>query len=563
MDNKYANIAVIALLAILTLEVLSYSQKTSLLFDEPLYISSGITHWRTGDSRLINTGGVPPLPEIIMGIPSIFMNLNVPLDNPAWKNADPWAFGQYLVFEANKDPWAIIFFTRLPILILSILLGYLIYLFGSELFGRKAGLFALALYVFEPNIIAHSGVATVDICLSFFYFATIYFFYHFLRKNTLSNLVVTGIWLGLALATKFTSVFLVPVIFILCYLWAKHKKPIKLEKNRFGIGISSWWKAFGVIFIIAFVLSWGFYGFEFSPISKKTNYAPHVVEFFNTNPLGGRIKYFIENVPLPASTFARDFIRLLYYINSGSRAFLLGEYSETGGWWYYFYAAFALKVPIALLALLALAVFYSIRKMDLERWIILWPAIAVILAFSFLNNYNVGIRHILPAFPFLFVFIGGMFSDKFGLPKRVKIISVLLLALFIFSSVSSFPYYLGYFNEFAGGIGNGYKSLSSHNINYGALLMLKDYMHANGINNIKLAHESSTDPKYYGINYTPITSNLYPSPPCGKQTGKIAVTVEFVDGIFIDPPDCYDWLKDYAPKANVGGGFLVYDIPDK
>ena len=90
----------------------------------------------------------------------------------------------------------------------------------------------------------------------------------------------------------------------------------------------------------------------------------------------------------------------------GAPSFLLGERSEVGHW-YYFPATFALKTPLGLVVLLALALATWRRHAVSARVAcFLWLPVAVRLALTLTRSLYIGHRHLLPIYPFLFVAAG-------------------------------------------------------------------------------------------------------------------------------------------------------------
>jgi 4-amino-4-deoxy-L-arabinose transferase-like glycosyltransferase len=91
------------------------------------------------------------------------------------------------------------------IILLGCLLGWLLYLWGKEIYGYKGALFALFLYAFNPNIITHSSLTTIDIGASCMIFLSIYCLWKYLKKGDCYSIIMAGGALGLAQLSKFTA----------------------------------------------------------------------------------------------------------------------------------------------------------------------------------------------------------------------------------------------------------------------------------------------------------------------------------------------------------------------
>src|SRR5215470_19819043 len=86
------------------------------------------------------------------------------------------------------------------------------FLAASDMFGAGAGLLALTILVFDPNVLAHSALVTTDAGVSCFFLAAVYAFYRYVKVPSVGRLVVAGIAAGLALATKHSAVLLLPML---------------------------------------------------------------------------------------------------------------------------------------------------------------------------------------------------------------------------------------------------------------------------------------------------------------------------------------------------------------
>lgn len=213
------------------------------------------------------------------------------------------------------------------------------------------------------------------------------------------------------------------------------------------------------------------------------------------------------------------------HAGSGHPAYLFGEHSMDG-WWYYYIAAFLIKTPIATLIfiLLSLILFNRIRNRDIVNELFLVIPIAVLLVFSFFNSINIGVRHILGIYPFIFVFVSKIVNLKIKKQKIFSIIIVLLSLWYIISSLGIYPHYLAYFNEAVGGADNGHKYLLDSNIDWGQDLKgLKIYLDERGIEDIKIGYWGQDTPDRIGINYQQLN--------CYAEPGLIAVSVNTLYGL--------------------------------
>jgi hypothetical protein len=362
-------------------------------------------------------------------------------------------------------------------------------------------------------MLAFSGLSVPDMPLTVFSFISIYYFWLFLKKQSMKEAALAGIFLGLALSTKFTALLLIPVELLLYVVFS-----VK-EKKRATIHIA-------IIMSVAFLVLLASYGFDFTPYIQGNEYR-------------------------------------LMQLEDGQWSFLHGNYS-TYGWWYYYPIAFLLKTPVPVLLLSFLSLFYFC-KYRRNRWfdeLFLYVPVAVIFAVFCSSNYSVALRYILPIYPFIFVSIGSLVL--YG--KKIKYLLYPMALWYVASSISIAPHYLAYFNEIVGGPGNGYKYLVDGNLDWGQdLKSLKKFMDANGIKKISLSYFGADSPQRYGISYDWLPSyHLYnptPDKPVNIPPNQlIAVSATNLQGLYLENKDEFKWLKDYEPVAKIGYSIFIYDL---
>jgi 4-amino-4-deoxy-L-arabinose transferase-like glycosyltransferase len=484
-------------------------------------------------------------------------------DSGDWR---PWVFGTDFMRKNASSYDAIFFLGRIPMVLLGLLLGYYVFQWSAALYGSKGGLLSLVLYTFCPNMLAHMRLVTTDMGFTCFAFIATYYYWRSFYSDKKNTWIAAGIFLGLALLSKFTALLLLPVFGLLLLLGAIQKRTKDASEGLstitpeppflqyLGKGILR----LGLLILIAlFVVNAG-YGFKGS--FKTLRSMPHKSQLFATwdrSPLNK------VPIPLPAE-FVQGFDRQKLDAEQGVFLnYLRGKLSNKG-WWYYFFYAFFIKTPIPLLIgiLLCLWQGFHFRKPHLDQFFLVLPALAILTVFSFFNEINVGIRYILPVFPFLFVWLGQLGDLSLKTPVA-RWIAGALLVTYVFSSLSVFPNYLAYFNAWAGGPENGHRHLLDSNLDWGQdLKRLKSYMAKEGIEEVGLAYFGHVDPAIYGINYHSIGEN--------PESGHIAISANYLYGLpylitYDSPPKpiepgIFQWLHDYEPSAHIGHSILIYSI---
>ncbi len=534
LSKRHYYAIALVLLAFMFFNSLSAVTYYSTTFDETMHIGAAYYYWKTGNITLNREQ--PPLVKIIAGIPLAFLDLNYPEGD--WSNKEQIEFGKLFLYHMGNDLDLILLFSRVAVVALSLLLGSALFLFVSKIYGYESGIFALFLYVFEANIIAHSSVVTTDIAVTLFIFLTIFALWHFVRLPTYWNALPVALFFAIAQVSKFTALYLVPIFLVMIIFFIFRK----------FLRFSDVLKLFAIIVIVSIFTINLFYLFQGTGKAFTENIsADRIEKHIIDNPLSPLVLFAARMpIPLPENYMLGLSDAVLHDI-SGHSAFFLGEYSYYG-WWYYFPVLFLLKVSIFLLIFIAISVytFYRVglEKKDDQKLAEYMAIIFVFLFFaiSAFSDINIGIRHVLPVFPFIL----------FLCSKSIKYIKnktpiYILASLFALSSLFAAPHYISFFNE---AIGNdGYLYALDSNYDWGQDLRgLSNYMKANGIESIKLKYFGTAEPDYYGIEYEQLE--------CSAATGTIAISAQHLQEVSSGDRGCYGWLKSSVPIARIGSIFV-------
>jgi hypothetical protein len=161
---------------------------------------------------------------------------------------------------------------------------------------------------------------------------------------------------------------------------------------------------------------------------------------------------------------------------------------------------------------------------------------------SLAADINIGVRHVLPVFPFLAIAGAGAFAAR---QRAVQAIAVALLFWQAGESIAAHPDYLAYFNEIARG--REERILADSNLDWGQdLARLAQHMREHGIDAVQLSYFGRSDPTKFGLKATPLEA-AHPQP------GWIAVSVT---NLVMKPE--LAWLRDRAPDARVGKSIRLY-----
>jgi hypothetical protein len=327
-----------------------------------------------------------------------------------------------------------------------------------------------------------------------------------LRNPTAFAILLAGVALGLAQLSKFTALLLYPVYFfifgILSIVSICKRKDEEIKSLM--MNISKYGKDFLMIILISiFIINLGYFFLDsFKPLSEYQ---------FSSKPLNVLFSLIWSRFPVPLPyNYLMGFDSQLVQ-SAGENPFymgyLLGEHSMSG-WWYYYIVAFLVKNPVSLIVILFLATIawieIKIVRDDILTFLcISVPVISYFIYFSFFTNIPIGIRYLLPIFPFLFLACGYLLHASIIKYKKIAYLLIFLTIPYVASSFFVFPNYISYFNIVVGGSKNGDRWLIDSNLDWGqSLPSLKKYMDKNKINKIKLGYFGRVDPTIYGVDYT-------------------------------------------------------------
>ena len=310
-------LAAILLLACLFAQTMSHAHSASITFDEGPHLAVGYATLRTRDLRLQPVHIHPPLANIMAAAPLLLQpDLPDPRSVGGWEIASLSAITDAVVWQ-YPHPRRLALASRFPIILMTMVLGALIFRWASDLFGPRAGLVALCLYAFDPNVIAHGSLVTTDMAVMLWGTAALFLTSRYLRCGGWKYWAGVGIVLGLAMASKVSAISLLPPVGLL-FLFGPRSLP---WKRRFLAAVAC--------MAVAALTLWAAYGFEFRSIPNL--------------PL-----------PVPAATHLEIYLSLQKHYQLGHPSFLMGRNSDHG-WWYYFPVAFILKTPLPTLLLLVVA----------------------------------------------------------------------------------------------------------------------------------------------------------------------------------------------------------------
>jgi len=607
MSNRLTYTIAIFLLFLMFLMAFLSILDDSLTFDETAHIAAGYSYLTQKDMRL--NPEHPPLIKDLAAFPLLFLNLNFPKDHPSWiqKDNSVWwqqfEFASQFLYHSGNNPDQILLCSRIPMILLLIFLGWFLFYWAKELFGNKAALITLFLFSFSPTFLAHGRLVTTDVGAALGVVLSIYFWLRFLKNPIKKNIILAGVIFGVSMLLKFSLILLIPFFAIITLFYAGLKMGKKYILKYLGLALLV--GIVGIIFIIWPVYQYHVWNY---PPERQVRGAEFLLSSFRNKLLANLIIWTADKPILrPLSQYALGLMLVMQRATGGHTTYFLGEISAAG-WKNYFPIVYLIKEPLAFHILTLIAILYaawsmnirssppfatlgrSIKKppqqkfgggwqntlLRIKGWIrnhftqfAMLTFIGLYWITSLVSNLNIGVRHLLPVFPFTILLVAGATTNLLKAPflKLKYILLGILLFWQTVSVLSIYPHFLAYFNEIVGGPDYGYIYTVDSNLDWGQdLRRLKKWVDENEIDKIYVDYFGGGDVKYYlEEKYAPWWGTKKAEEfPKGNY---LAVSVSLLQGgrakpapDFDQPCDYYNWLNQYKIVAKIGYSIFIYYI---
>lgn len=594
----------------------------SAITDELAHIPAGYGYVHDLDYRL--NPEHPPLIKALAALPLLFSNPNFPTESSTWKTDvnGQWEMGAEFLYQSGNDANQIVRVARIAPILLTVLLIILIYLWSRELLGDSWALLPTFIFALSPTVLAHGHYVTTDVGAALGVVLATYSFLKFLYEPSRRHLIYAGITFGIAEIAKFSTVLLLPYFAILLavfYLksvlrdWPGTETQVRLR--RFGVRALRYARSLIIIFAVGYVLIVYpiYYLFTINyPVSKQSS----DTEFILTSFAGGQtpagqtchsLRCLADlNIWMSRHAATRPFaeymlgvLMVLQRSAGGNTSYFLGEVSASGSR-LYFPVIYLLKEPLPILFMILFALALSIwsfikitanglgktarnlfdfleinfTEFSMATFIVFY------WAWSMRSPLNIGLRHLLPTIPFIYILAAGAwkrwvtktetnqtiaplglfwlwFKNLFSITIKY-LFMILLLVWFLAETVFAAPYFLSYFNEIAGGIFHGYRYVTDSNYDWGQdLLRLQKFVALHPeINKIAVDYFGGGDPRYYLGNKVENWQSSRDN-PADLGIHWLAVSINTLQsaieplapGEERNPQDEYRWLTALRPPA--------------
>lgn len=555
----------------LALALTSMRGKTS-TFDECAHLPAAYTHLALRDFRL--SPDHPPLVKLVAAAPLVLGGAHMRPEDEAWRQRRQWEFGKRFLYRWN-DADTLFRRGRTAIALLACALAAGVFAWTRRHWGLPAASLALFLCVLSPDVLAHGQIVSTDLGAALFVFLSVAAFERVTERATWGRLAAAGAALGAALATKFSALVLLPVLGVLALATVFWREPVAMALTGLRAGtrdpadrrarvVDVALVLVGMV-LAAWLVIWASYLFQPSFTDDPAENA--AFDWDRLRPESALVAepvLLARRLRLLPDPYLYGFFR--FFKHSEARpSFLLGERSERGFAWY-FPATFALKTPIGLMVLLALCAATFRRHARSRRVaLFLWLPVAVYLALTLTRGINIGHRHLLPIYPFLFVAAGRTATLVRPASRALGAVVLAAAAWYGVSVARVHPHYLAYFNEAAGGPANGYRLLVDSNLDWGQdLAGLRDWLAAHGVARAKLSYFGTADPEYHRVPVDLLPGYMLPRPRREVYTVSpgdvVAVSATNLQAVYVAPElrPLMALLRARTPIGQVGYSILLY-----
>jgi 4-amino-4-deoxy-L-arabinose transferase-like glycosyltransferase len=566
---RKAELVCAALLGLMAINLFAAISRKSITNDEIVHIPAGYYHLVAGKFQLNNEH--PPLVKMWAALPLLFIQPSekqaIEAQAPGNFSQETWKYLQYFWPDNRDRSETISFWTRAMMVPITLALGILIFLYARELFGARVGVLAVALYSLEPTVLAHGRIVHTDVPAALAYLLFFFTLRRYLLERSLRRAIILGVATGLGLVTKFSMIVL-PLVLACVALAAILLAPRWQEKRR-KIVLHA-----GLVSCIILGIINAAYYFKSQPLEPDD---VKWVQLKSPSTFDNWMTFFRVGSKVVPTYYLFGQYNIQLHNRYGHATALLGMHNSLG-WWYYFPVAFALKTSLPFLAIsivgLGWALWLLLKERD-KRFLWLLIPFAIYAGMSMSSNINIGIRHFLPAYSFLFI-AGAVLLERL---LRVRHARHLLIAL-VFAVLSwmtvevlrAYPNYIPYMNQLASAHPHWWY-LSDSNVEWGDdLNALADYLHARGETEVRgaLAGGWSTLGNY-GITYYEIFLKPGKDVP---ETRYVAIGASFLNGSTnAVPPDeqgrliseeqrinYLDAYRNLQPETVLGGSIYVFRV---
>lgn len=560
--------SLIAALLLFVMTVLSGGSALheSVTVDEIAHIGAGVSYLQKLDMRMNEEH--PPLAKVLAAAPLVVRGVRADYSDVSWTFSGKglfqaalgeWPWGHSVTLRWN-EPYSTVFWARVPMLALALILGLTLYIFGSRLGGAWGGILCLGVYVSTPAFLAFGPLVLTDVAVTLFCILTMWAMADMWRSPGAGALLCFALALAGALLSKFSSGLLLFAFlaFALSLRWfpapGSLNDPAELRnwrrlRTRYlwgGIALAAL-----LVYAVYFVLSW----------NQPTD---------SLQRLGSSSAALIfRRALMPPWIYLRGLGIFILQSNRGT--FILGH-AYPHGVWFYFPVLFVLKSTIAFLALLAVGLAVAgLARSTLPRnsaipaelafhWRAVWAFLFVFVGACMFSRLDIGIRHFAVPLALLVLALAPLprALDQLRLVRWVpaQVLTALVVVLVcasVTTAARDYPNYIPFLNSFSFGH-PAYTLVNDSNLDWDqSLPRAESIIRQNGWQHVLVDEYGFSDPSVY----IPGAEFWNCQRPSAADAGRFAVVSA---GMIEDGHNCL-WLMNYPHQAIAGGSMYTFQLP--
>jgi hypothetical protein len=542
----------------------------SVTFDEVAHTGAGVSYLQKLDMRMNEEH--PPLAKVVAAIPLVLRGAHADYTHISWSFSGKifnqflgeWVFGHWFLMQWN-DPHSTLLWARAPMLLMTLLLGLTLYIYGARLGGDWGGLLCLAAFATMPAFIAFGPLVITDIAITLFWLLTVWQLPNIWRSPTRGAVVQFGLAFAGALLSKFSSglLFFVFISFALSLRF----KPLTGQPVE-KVALRAWrrkawrnlakgtlWAAL-FVYLFYFVLSWNQSTDSFSVI-------PH----FSQSAV-------LRRLLMPPWLYLRGVG--IFVITAGSRpTYILGQ-SYPHGVWFYFPVLFFLKSQLSFLLLLIMGTVAAllVKRRSAARiqeataipdgmkmhWRAVWVSLVVFVAVCMLNRLDISIRHfsialalialLLAPLPRMLALLG---QSSPQVARAGNWLAIALALASIVTAIRIYPNYVPYLNAFSMGR-PAYTLVNDSNVDWNqSLPEVENFVRQRGLSRILIDEYGFSEPRIYVPQAVPFNCQQPPPEASGQWA---VVTANYLE----DSRNC-EWVMQYPHQTLAGGSMVAVQFP--
>ncbi len=558
--------AAVLLLALMAVLAGGAARRESVTVDELAHTGAGVSYLQKLDMRLNEEH--PPLAKVVAALPLVLRGAHADYSHLSWTLSNDvlyqflgeWVFGDWFLMRWN-DPYSTILWARAPMLLMTLLLGLILYIYGSRLGSAWGGLLCLSAFATMPAFIAFGPLVITDIAVTLFWVLTVWQLPNMWRSPTPGTVVKFGLALTGALLSKFSSglLFFVFVFFAVSLrLKPLREQPVeKTELRRWrrrawrNLAKGTLWAA-SFVYIVYFVLSW----------NQPTD-SFQIIPHFPASLV-------LRRLLMPLWIYLRGLV--FFAFSAGSRPTYILGHPYPHGVWFYFPVLFLLKSLLAFLLLLLLAAATALivkrrsparsaipAGMDLH-WRSVWVSLVVFVAACMLNRLDLSIRHFSIALVLIVLLLAPLPRAlellRDSSPQAARIgnwLTIVLVLTSIVSAIRVYPNYFPHLNILSMGR-PGYTLVNDSNLDWDqALPEVESFVRQRGLKQVLLDEYGFAEPEAY----VPQALFWDCQQPASHDGGQWAVVSA---NYMADAGNCI-WLMQYPHQVLAGGSMYAVQLP--